>query len=204
VKYYPVFLNLKNRKAVVVGGGRVAERKVNTLLKAGARVTVVSPVVTKTIDKLKRQGRIAHIKRVYRKSDIRDAFIVIAGTSSSRINSRVACDAPNLINVIDMPSEGNFIAPSLVQRGPLTIAISTEGCSPAVSRAIRKELEKLYGPDFARYLKLLEKVRKKAQEHIRNRKRREQFLKELASEEIFERLRTDGVSTLPELPSPLK
>lgn len=203
MKYYPVFLNLRNRKAVVVGGGTVAERKVNTLLKAGALVTVVSPVITKKIDKLKKQGRIVHARREYRKSDIRDAFIVIAGTSSSRINARVARDAPHLINVIDMPSEGNFIAPSLVQRGSLTIAISTEGSSPAVSRAIRQELEKLYGADFARYLKVLEKVRKKAQKQIRNRKKREQFLKGLASEEIFERLRTDGLSTLPELPARL-
>lgn len=204
MKYYPAFINLRNRKAVVVGGGSVAERKVNTLLKAGALVTVISPVVTKKIDILKCQGRIAHIRREYRKSDIKDAFLVIAGTSSSRTNARVARDAPHLINVIDMPSEGNFIAPSLVKRGPLTIAISTEGSSPAVSRAIRQELEKLYGPDFGRYLKLLERIRKKAQKQISNRKKREQFLKGLASEEIFERLRTDGLSTLPEFPRPLK
>ncbi len=197
MKYYPVFLNLKARKAVIVGGGKVAERKAITLLKAGASVHIISPRVTKALKCLINKGQLTHIKRNYRKGDLKNAFIVIAGTSSPETNTKISQDASHLINVIDTPSEGNFIAPSLVKRGPLTIAISTEGCSPAASITIRKELEKLYGKEFTRYLKLLETVRKKAMEEIKDARKRENFLKGLASEKIFNDLREQGLSSLP-------
>jgi precorrin-2 dehydrogenase/sirohydrochlorin ferrochelatase len=161
VKYYPVFLNLNNKRAVVVGGGKVAERKVRVLIRAGALVKVVSPHITKSLEKLEKDGRIHHVKRPYREGDLKDAFLVIAGTSSASTNAKIARDARHLINVIDTPTEGNFIAPSIVKRGALTIAISTGGSSPAVAKTIRKELEKLYGSEFTHYLRLLEKVRRK-------------------------------------------
>lgn len=198
MKYYPVFLNLKGVKAVIVGGGRVAERKAAALLKAGALVKIVSPAITKTLEKHKKHGLVTHIKREYRRSDLRDAFIVIAATSSRQTNSIVETDAkdsPRLINVVDMPSMGNFIVPSIVKRGHLTIAISTEGRSPALSKAIRKELENIYGSGFSHYLKFVESIRKEAAKKIKERKNREKFLKSLASEDILEILRRDGVTT---------
>lgn len=196
MRYYPVFLNLKAREAVVIGGGKVAERKVCALLKAGAVVKVVSPAITQALKILSQKGRITHIQRSYRKGDIKNAFVVIAGTSSIRINARIAKDAAHLVNVIDTPTEGNFIAPSIVKRGPLTIAVSTEGCSPAVSKAIRKELEKLYGREFNYYLRLLGIMRKKALGKIKDNKERQRFLKGLASEKIFKMLRSKGFSAL--------
>jgi precorrin-2 dehydrogenase/sirohydrochlorin ferrochelatase len=199
VKYFPVFLNLRSQKAVVIGGGKVAERKTLMLLKAGACVKLISPRITGKLQGLKKRGLLTHIKRNYRKGDLRDAFLVIAGTSSAQTNAQIAQDAQHLINVIDTPSEGNFIAPSVVKRGPLTIAISTEGLSPAVSKTIRKELEKFYGSEFTRYLKFIGRMRKKAMEKIKDDKEREKFLKGLASEKIFNELRRKGASSLPEI-----
>jgi len=96
------------------------------------------------------------------------------------------------VNVVDIPSLCNFIVPSVVKRGPLTIAISTSGISPALSRSIRKELKKLYGSAFGKYLQLLEKVRKKTKEDIRDKKRRTEFLKGLARAETIRILRQKG------------
>ena len=192
MKYYPAFIDLNEKEAVVVGGGNVAERKVRALIRAGASVKVISPQITDNLAKLKKKGLLKHIRRNYRKGDLRGAFIVIAGTSSVLTNDRIAGDARNLVNVIDAPSQGNFIVPSVVSRGKLTIAISTGGASPAVSKAIRKEMEKLYGIEFDRYLRFLETIRKKASAKITDTKTRNAFLRSLASDELFTMLRNKG------------
>jgi precorrin-2 dehydrogenase/sirohydrochlorin ferrochelatase len=196
MRYYPVFLHLRDKKAVVIGGGRIAERKVLTLIKAGSKVTLISPEITDRLERLRKKGLLTYIKRNYRKGDLKDAFIVIAGTPSEQVNKKIARDARHLINVIDNPSEGNFIVPSIVRRGPLTIAISTEGISPAMAKAIRKELEKQYDSEFGRYLKFLESMRKKALNEIKDKKERERFLKSLASKEIFNILRKKDTKRL--------
>jgi len=190
--YYPAFLNLQGKRVVVVGGGKVAERKVLALLRAGASITVISPEITKRIAREKPTGRIRHIPRQYQKGDVKDAFLVIAATDSHSINKKVSEGAPCLVNVVDTPSLCNFIVPSVVRQGPLTIAASTSGVSPALSKSIRKELEKLYGSEFAKYLRLLEKIRKKAMEEIRDKKQRTEFFKSLASEEMIKMLRQKG------------
>jgi len=192
LNYYPSFINLKSKRAVVVGGGKVAERKILTLLKAGACITVISPEITKRLEKEKIKKNIKHISRHYRKGDLKNSFVVIAATDSPVMNTKVSEDAPYLVNVVDTPSLCNFIVPSVIKRGHLTIAVSTSGVSPALSRAIRKELEKLYGPEFADYLKLLKKIRKSALKKIPDKKKRAGFLKSLASKEIFEMLRKKG------------
>lgn len=190
--YYPAFINLKNKEAVVIGGGRVAERKVKALVKTRALVKVISPDITKNLQKLRNKNLLRHIKRNYKKGDIKDAFIVIACTSSPETNSNIARDARRLVNVVDTPSEGNFIVPSIVDRGALTIAISTHGASPAVSKSIRREIEKLYDREFERYVRFLETVRKKAKRQLINPDLRKKFLKSLASEELFNDLRNRG------------
>ena len=190
--YYPAFLNLKGKKTVVIGGGKVAERKILALLKTGARITVISPEITKRIAREKLRGSLKHIPRQYRKGDVKNTFLVIAATDSEEINQKVSEDATCLVNVVDTPSLCNFIVPSVLQRDPLTIAVSTGGISPALSKSIRQELEKLYGPEFAEYLQLLEKIRKKAIKEIKNKKSRADFLKSLASGEIVKMLREKG------------
>lgn len=192
MKYYPVFLNLKNKKTIVIGGGKVAERKTRTLLKADASVKIISPSLTHDLKILSRSGKLTHTKRNYRKKDTKEAFLVIAATSSPGTNTEIARDTKFLVNVVDTPSEGNFIAPSIVRRGRLTIAIATEGASPAISKAIRKEIEQLYGRDFALYLRFAESVRGKAMSKITDLRKRERFLKSLASARIFKALRNKG------------
>lgn len=192
MKYYPAFLDLKNKRAVVIGGGKVAERKVRGLIKAGASVKVVSPSLTSALENLSEKGKVSHVRRNYRKGDIKGAFIVIAATSSGETNKKLARDADCLVNVIDSPSDCDFIVPSVVKRGPLTIAVSTEGASPAVSRAVRKEIEKYYDREFSRYLRFVESVREKAMKEIKDTAVRAKFFRSIASEEIFKTLRDKG------------
>jgi len=192
IVYYPVFLNLQNKKAVVIGGGKVAERKILSLLKAKADITVISPDITAKIEKEKQKGTIKHINRRYRNGDITSAFLVIAATDSPRLNKLISDEAPCLVNAVDMPSLCNFIVPSVVQRGFLTIAISTSGVSPALSRSIRKEIEDIYGPEFSEYLKALQCIRAEAMNVISNQKQRGAFLKSVASDGMIRVLRKKG------------
>jgi precorrin-2 dehydrogenase/sirohydrochlorin ferrochelatase len=193
VKYYPVFLDLKGRKAVVVGGGKVAERKVLVLLKAGADITVISPSLTWRLLKERSQKKIRHIHRGFRQNDLKGAFLSIAATDSAEINREVAFRAPALVNVVDVPSECNFIAPSVITRGDLTIAISTGGSSPALAKTMRKELEGIYGAEVSGYLKFLKRMRTKALSEISHKGKRESFLKGLASENMLKTLRVKGL-----------
>jgi len=190
--YYPAFLNLRGKRVVVVGGGRVAERKILALLKAGANIKVISPEITKRIAREKLRGSLKHIPRQYRKGDVKNTFFVIVATDSEEINKKVSEETPCLVNVVDTPFLCNFIVPSVIQRGLLTIAISTGGVSPALSKSVRQELEKLYESEFAKYLRLLEKIRRDAMEGIHDKKQRTKFLKGLASEEMVKMLRQKG------------
>jgi precorrin-2 dehydrogenase/sirohydrochlorin ferrochelatase len=190
--YYPVFLSLKDERVIVVGGGKVAERKMLSLLKAGADLTVISPEITDKISREKKRGRIKHICRQYRKGDLKGVFLVIGATDSSAINEKISRDAPCLVNIVDMPRLCNVIVPSVVKRGAMTIAVSTGGISPALSKAIRKELEKAYQPEFSRYLKFLRSARAQALKGIRDKKKRAEFLKSVASEETLRVLRKRG------------
>jgi len=182
--YHPVFLNLRGKRCIVVGGGRVAERKTLSLLKSGADITVISPELTKRLKEKNSKRAIKHIPRKYKKGDLKNAFLVIAATDSNETNKKISEDAPHLINVVDVPSMCNFISPSLVKRGPLTIAISTSGVSPSIAKAIRKELEKLYGAEFGKRLASLKNIRAKAMAEIKDKKKRERFLKKLGAEAI--------------------
>jgi precorrin-2 dehydrogenase/sirohydrochlorin ferrochelatase len=197
MRYYPLFLDLEAKKAVVVGGGSVAERKASTLIKAGAAVEVISPDITAGLKRYSSAKKIKHKKRKYRKGDLRGAFLAFVCTSSREANLKIAKDAKeleglHLINVVDNPSEGNFIVPSSLTRGPLTIAISTEGSSPAVAKAIRKELEKIYDADFAKYLRHLRTLRDEVLTEITDDKKRESILKKFSSQKIIDTLRKRG------------
>jgi precorrin-2 dehydrogenase/sirohydrochlorin ferrochelatase len=196
MNYYPAFLNLEGKKAVVIGGGKVAERKVLALLRAGAEVTVVSPALTTRLRKEKEAKRIRHAARTYRQGDLEGAFLVIAATDSPEVNTRVAGDAPGLLNVVDVPAECNFIVPSVVQRGPLVFAISTGGTSPALAKTIRKEIGKSYGTAFTGYLGFVKTLRARAMQEIPDKQKRERFLKGLASGDILAALRTEGLDAV--------
>jgi precorrin-2 dehydrogenase len=180
---YPAFLDLNGKTCVLIGGGRVAERKCMSLLKAGASVMVISPGLVSGLRMLKEKGRITHIPRAYARGDIGSAFLVVAATDSEETNRQVAEEAQELgklLNVVDTPSLCSFIVPSVFTRGLLTIAISTGGASPGLAREIRKELQGLYGPGFSKQLKALSDIRKTAMDEIPDKKERGRLLKEEA------------------------
>lgn len=188
-EYYPVFLNLKNKLCVVIGGGKVAERKVISLLKAGAKVKIISPEVTETLKKLIQTRDIQWEKRPYQEEDLKEAFLVIAATSSPEVQVRVFQEAEEKgipCNVVDKPELCSFIVPSVVQRGDLLIAISTGGASPAVARRIREKLESLFGEEYTIYLRLMRKIREKV------------LAKNLSPEEKERKLQTFALAPLPE------
>lgn len=186
-RYYPVLINLSGKACLVIGGGRVAERKVRSLLKAGADVTVISPEVTEGIKRLYERGRIRLLQRRFRKGDLKKAFLVIAATSSAELHKRIAEDFKGLINVVDKPELCNFIVPSVVKRGPLILAISTSGASPAMAKAIRKELEGLYGKGFGDYLEFLREIRP-VLVSLREREKKG-LIKTFTNKEVLKRLR---------------
>lgn len=190
--YYPAFLNLQGVPCVVVGGGKVAERKVLSLLRSGARITVISPALTSALVKLEAAGKIRHKSRNYRNGDVKDAFLVIAATADEETNKKISEAAACLVNVADGQELANFIVPAVANRGGLSIAVSTSGASPALARSIRKEIEALYGRDVAGFLTFLRGLRAESQQGIPDRETRERFLKEAGSPEILSLLRVEG------------
>ena len=149
----------------MIGGGQVALRKVITLLEDGAKVKVISPELCPELASLASRKEISVLDREYRSGDLKGVFVAIAATDSSIINRLVAAEAREksvLVNVVDDASYSDFIAPSIVRRGEITIAISTSGQSPALARKLRTKLEKEFGEEYARLGRLLGEVRAEA------------------------------------------
>ncbi len=150
MRYYPIFLNLCGRRAIVVGGGKVAERKVRKLLDAGARVRVISPRLTSALEALRVQHRIQITRRGYRSGDLRRGssgrapLLVFAATNDPAAQRAVRHDAPAagaLVNIVDDPTACEFIVPATIRRGNLHVAISTGGTDPALAKWLRQKLD---------------------------------------------------------------
>ncbi len=142
--YFPLFVALSGRACLVVGGGPVGERKVVALLAAGARVTIVSPRLTPALTRLVSNRRARHVRRRYRGGDLAGVALAFTTTGDVRVDGEVAADGRRRgvwVNAADDPAHCDFILPSVLRRGMLTVAISTGGASPAVARAVREELE---------------------------------------------------------------
>lgn len=168
--YYPVFADLKGRRCVVIGGGPVAQRKALTLLRYGARVTVVSPTATRRLVSAGQEGTLRYVPRRFRTSDVRGAWLVYAATDEPAINARVSRAAHRLkifANVVDRTPLCSFIAPAIVQRGQLTVAISTGGRSPSLAKQLRRELEGTLGRHYAPMLRLLTGLRRAAHRRLK-------------------------------------
>lgn len=160
--YYPIFLNIKDKKCVVIGGGNVAYRKIKALIECGAKVTVISPDFSKDLLKISRKNSIQLIKRSYRKGDIKDATIVIAATANKEVNRKISEDSKNagaIVNVVDDIERSNYIVPSFFRRGNLTIAVSTGGKSPYIARKIKEMLENSFGKEYGLLIDLVGEMR---------------------------------------------
>lgn len=161
---YPVSLNISGKRCVVVGGGKVAERKVLSLLNAHAAVRIISPQLTAVLAEQVVQGTVRWLNRGYQKGDLQDALLVFAATDSCQVQNAVVQDAQQtgaLVNVADAPEHCDFQVPAVVQRGDLQLAVSTNGTSPALAAKIRQELDNQYGEEYAVLLRLMSVLRKK-------------------------------------------
>jgi siroheme synthase-like protein len=160
--HYPVFLDLTGHPTLVVGGGPVAEGKVEGLLAAGARVTVVSPTVTPRLAGWVAVGRIEHLARAYRPGDLAGRRLALVATGDPAVSGAVAAEGRERsvwVNAADEPARCDFIMPAVIRRGRLVVAVSTGGASPAAARAIREELEGYLTEDHAMLVELAADVR---------------------------------------------
>lgn len=192
IKYYPINLNIAQKPCIVIGGGKVTQRKVEGLVESQASVTVISPSTTKVLDALAAQGLIRIIRREYRQGDLEGAFLVISATDNEGINKAVFAEAQKkgiLINVVDQPELCNFIVPSVVRRGDLVISISTSGKCPALAKRVRKEIEKQYGPEYEEYLLLLSQAREKIKARYETEQERGKALERVMDSGILELIR---------------
>lgn len=192
-KYYPIFLNIQDKKCVVIGGGNVAWRKVCSLKEAGARVTVVSPEFCPELEK---ETEIERIKQKYDKEFLKEALVVIASTDDEEVNKKIYSDAMEkgiLVNVVDKPEFCSFIVPSSMVRGDLCISISTGGASPALARNIREYLEKQFGNEYDEFTKLLSEMRRKVLSEIMDESIRRDILQQIAALDMLEVVKEKGI-----------
>ena len=193
-EFYPIYLDVKGKKCVVVGGGKVAYRKVCSLKEAGAEVVVISP---KICPEMADEEAITLIKTNYEEKFLEDALLVIAATDNEAVNKRVALDAGRksiIVNVVDYPELCSFVVPSTINRGDLCISISTGGASPAVAKRIREELEAVFGTEYEEYLDLLTKMRGVAMSDIKDSAKRRKILQRLAEKDILDIVKNKGIT----------
>ena len=198
VSYYPIYLQLNDQPCVVIGGGQIAEGKVDGLLAANARVTLISPELTERLHAHVDNEEIIHIPRCYLPGDLGGAFMVICATGQADINHQVWLEATTnkqLVNVVDDTPRCNFIAPSILRQGDLTIAISTGGKAPALAVRLKERLRDEIGPQYAQFLKLAGKLRKPLAQHIPNFETRKALWYQLVDSNVLELLAQGNEAT---------
>jgi len=169
VKYYPLFLDLRSRKVLVVGAGRVAARKTRPLLQAGAKVSVVAPRATVALQQMAAAGQLRWYAREYAPGDMNGAALVFTATNSAALEQEVAAEAARRgipANCAGWPASGTFLVPAQVRRGSIQVAISTGGASPALAAKLRQDIQKQIGPEYTRLARLLAQLRPRVQETI--------------------------------------
>jgi precorrin-2 dehydrogenase/sirohydrochlorin ferrochelatase len=186
---FPMFVKLDGRQVLVVGAGRVGEPKIRGLLPTGARVRVVAPEATEAVRGWARSGKIILEERSWIPSDLDNVFLVVVATSSRDLNQAIFGEAQSrriLCNVVDVPEQCDFYYPAVVQRGDLQIAISTSGQSPSLAQRLRQQLERQFGPGYARWVAELGDTRRKVLASTLDPERKRFLLQSLASVEAFE------------------
>ncbi|QUO40707.1 bifunctional precorrin-2 dehydrogenase/sirohydrochlorin ferrochelatase [Brevibacillus composti] len=176
MRLYPMMVNLEGKRCLVVGGGRVAERKIDKLLAAGAEIAVVAPSCTAAVAKWAREERLFLYRRPFAPEDTRHALIVIAATDDPDVNLAVyqACASHQWVNIADRPDLCSFTVPSVVERGDLQIAISTGGHNPGLAKKLRRQMEAHIGPEYEEYTAFLGAMRRRVLElSLDDRQKRE-------------------------------
>lgn len=189
---YPIFLNLTGRLCLVVGGGKVAERKIATLLEYEARVRVVSPEFTPKIEDWADQGIIGLYERVFEPQDLEDISLVFAATGDEQINgyvSELCRQKMILVNAVDDPPHCDFFVPSILRRQSLCVAISTEGKSPLLAAKLRRELEKFIPVEYGEWVEILGGLRDQIKNSTLDIDERREIFEALVNSDILDLLR---------------
>ena len=192
MRYYPIYLDLKGRGALVVGGGAIAEGKALQLITAGARVTIVSPTLTETLRASVDRGEINYLSRDFGKDDLNGVFLVISATDDRNVNEEVAKAAAArglLFNVVDQPDLCNFITPALVTRGELQISVSTGGGSPTLTQRVKREVESLIGEEYGQLLEIAAEMRAEAKIRITDFEQRKEVLRAFVESDALDLIR---------------
>jgi len=202
MRYYPVYLDIRNRRCLVVGGGGVATRKVVTLLACGADVTVVSPRISDRLGEIIAENQIRYLQRTYAGDDLSDIFLVIGATDDEEENRRIHRDAEQsgcLCNIADQPHLCNFILPSVISQGDLTIAISTSGKSPAFAKHLRRRLQDEFGPEYAALLTLMGAIRSRLLKEAHAPEAHKHLFEQLIAGGLLEKIRSGNRSEIDKL-----
>lgn len=196
---YPINVRIRDRNVVVIGGGRVAHRKVLGLLDAGAKVKIVSPKLTNELLLLSQSGQISWQPEPYTKENLEGALLIVAATNDQETNQAVKRDAaPNqLVNLADDPEQSDFQVPSVLKRGKLTIAVSTSGASPVLAKKIRRQLEQMFAEEYESYLDFLAYSRKEIKAAVQDETVKRKLLRIIADERfVNDRFRKERFATL--------
>jgi len=165
---YPIFLEMAGRSCVVIGGGAVAERKVAALLEVGASVTIVSPSLSAPLETLAKAGKVRHVGRDYAPGDLAGHQFAFIGAGDGEVNAAAAREGRERgvwVNAADDPARCDFILPAVIRRGQLVVAVATGGTSPALTRAIREELETYFTEEYATLADIVAEVRRELRQH---------------------------------------
>jgi precorrin-2 dehydrogenase / sirohydrochlorin ferrochelatase len=193
-RLYPLFADLEARRVVVIGGGAVAQRKAETLLACGADVRLISPEATEQLAGWAAQGRIAWQRRRYESGDLAGAWLAIVACGDPTVNEQVRAEADAVrlfCNVVDEPEHCSFQAAAVVTRGPLQVAVSTGGVSPALAKRLRRELEAEFGPFYEKFLAGLAELRDHVkQKYPDDQARRANILEDFVNSDGLELLRS--------------
>ncbi len=192
MRYYPIYLDLKGRRVLVVGGGAIAEGKAQQLVDAGALVRIVSPALADGLSKLIEQGIIEYRAGEFVADDLNNVFLVISATDDQAVNETVAQAASSrglLCNVVDQPVLCNFITPALVTRGDLQISVSTGGGSPSLTQRVKREVAALIGEEYGELLEVAAQMRAEVKQRIDGFERRKKVLHAFVESEALDLIR---------------
>jgi precorrin-2 dehydrogenase/sirohydrochlorin ferrochelatase len=199
--YYPLMLDITEKPCLIVGGGMVAQRKAESLIEAGAVVTVVSPACTEQLEQWERSGRVSIIRNRFSTgmAVMREALLVFAATDQTEINTEVRLEAEalgKLVTVADDTQHSRFIVPAVVRRGKLLIAVSTAGASPAVAKRVKQELEISYGEEYETYLELLQQLRLLIKAKVKDTAERQDLFKAILEWNLLPWIKAGGFGAL--------
>lgn len=189
--FLPIFMNVRRRPCVLVGGGEVAARKATLLLEAGAEIVVVAPVLGPTLGKLAAEGKLRHRQEVFDEAVLDGAALAFAATDDGQVNRRVygAAVARGIpVNVVDQPELCTFIMPSIIDRSPVVAAVSTGGSSPVLARLIRARLETLIPAGYGRLARLVTEFRERVKRHFTHPPQRRRFWEDVLDGPIAEQV----------------